>query len=88
MDVKIAWAKLNLRVIKLLIQDTSGHFLLCADETVEGKAGIKTHGIERFYSSIQQQPIRSVCLFGFWLVSVKSGISLPVVVKQVVKNRS
>jgi putative transposase len=60
--------------------------LLCADETVEGKAGKKTHGISRFFSSIQQQPIHSVCLFGFSLVSVKSGTSYPLVLEQVVKT--
>jgi putative transposase len=88
MGLEIAWIELNLRVIKLLIQDTIGLFLLCADETVEGKAGKKTHGIDRFYSSIQQQPIRSVCLFGFSLVSVKTGTSYPLVVEQVVKTQA
>lgn len=88
MGLEIAWIELNFRVIKLFIGDLIGVFLLCADETVEGKSGHKTHGIDRFYSSIQQQPIRSVCLFGFSLISVKSETSYPLGVEQVVKTEA
>ena len=86
MNLEIAWLDLNLLVVKFSVGNLLGPFLLCADETVEGKAGKKTHGISRFFSSIQQQPIRSVCLFGFSLVSVKSGISYPLMLEQVVKT--
>ncbi len=86
MNLEIAWLDLNLLVIKFSVGNLLGPFLLCADETVEGKAGKKTHGISRFFSSIQQQPIHSICLFGFSLVSVKSGTSYPLVLEQVVKT--
>jgi putative transposase len=86
MNLEIAWLDLNLLVIKFSVGNLLGPFLLCADETVEGKAGKKTHGISRFFSSIQQQPIYSVCLFGFSLVSAKSGTSYPLVLEQVVKT--
>lgn len=88
MVLEIAWIELNLRVIKLWVGDLTSPFLLCADETVEGKSGKKTHGVDHFYSSIQQQPIRSVCLFGFSLVSVKSGTSYALGVEQVVKTQA
>ena len=86
MSLEIAWLDLNLLVIKYSVGNLLGPFLLCADETVEGKAGKKTYGISRFFSSIQQQPIHSVCLFGFSLVSVKSGTSYPLVLEQVIKT--
>lgn len=84
----IAWLDLNLLIIKFSAGNLLGPILLCADETIEGKAGKKTHGISRFFSSIQQQSIRSVCLFGFSLISVKSGISYPLVLEQVVKTEA
>ena len=47
----------------------SGHvYLLCADETVEDKAGKWTYGVGWFYSSIVCVPIRGICVLGLSVI--------------------
>jgi putative transposase len=65
----------------------AGHvYLMSSDETVEGKAGNATFGLDKFYSSILEQPIKSVCLSCFSLLDVTVGKSYFMGFRQVVRT--
>lgn len=61
-------------------------YILAGDETVVSKAGKKTHGLDRFFSSIMQRPIPSVAFFSFALVSPTTRRAVPLCIEQVVRT--
>jgi hypothetical protein len=86
MEKIIDWKVIFIKIFKHFIYTKMSFYILAADETIEGKAGSKTHGVDYYYSSILKMPIRSVNLFGFSLINVESGKSSPLGVEQVVYN--
>lgn len=62
-------------------------YLLVGDETVVTKSGKQTHGVDRFFSSLQQRPVSGLAFFALSLVGVKESRSYPVSVKQIVKTQ-
>jgi len=61
-------------------------YLIAGDEVVVNKAGKETHGLERFFSSIQQRVIPGLSFFTFSLVNVEEEHSYPMQVTQIVKS--
>ena len=82
------WILIRVRLFKHYILDSSKVYLLVADETVEGKAGICSHGISKFYSSTAGKPIKGVCFFGMSLVDTASRNSYMIGVEQVVYSEA
>ena len=60
-------------------------YLAVGDESVVSKAGKKTYGLDRFFSSIYNKPIPGVSFFTLSLVSVSDAVSHPMLTEQVVK---
>ena len=61
-----------------------GHrYLLVGDETVVTKSGHKTHGIDRFFSSLYSRRVRGVSFFALSLVGVDEEVSQPLLLEQV-----
>lgn len=61
-------------------------YLLAGDEVVISKAGKKTHGLDRFFSSLMSKPISGLSFFTLSLVSVKQRHSYPIQIEQVIKS--
>jgi len=61
-------------------------YILVGDEVVVGKAGKKTHGLDRFFSGVQQQVIPGLSFFAFAVVNVRKEQSHPLQVTQMVKS--
>ena len=61
-------------------------YLLAGDEVVISKAGKKTHGLDRFFSSLMSKPISGLSFFTLSLVSVKQRHSYPIQIAQVIKS--
>jgi len=61
-------------------------YLVAGDEVVVSKAGKETHGLDRFFSGIQQRVIPSLSFFAFSLVNVQAERSYPLQIVQVVKS--
>lgn len=61
-------------------------YIVAGDEVVVSKAGKKTHGLDRFFSGVQQQVIPSLSFFTFSLVNVREEQSYPLQVTQTVKS--
>jgi putative transposase len=80
------WAEIRCRLFSACSFDSMSEYILAIDETVEGKSRRKTFGLARFYSSIAQQTISSVCFFGASLVNVKTETAYFLGAEQVVYN--
>lgn len=61
-------------------------YLLVGDETVVTKSGKKTHGLDRFFSSLYERAVPGLLFFALSLVSVKERRSYPVMVEQIVRT--
>jgi len=61
-------------------------YLLAGDETTVTKSGKKTHGLDRFFSSLHGRPVAGLAFFALSLVSVQERRSYPVMVEQIVKT--
>ena len=58
------------------------------DETVVTKAGQKTYGLDRFFSSLYGKSVPGLSFFSLSLISVKQRKSYPVMMEQVVKDKA
>src|SRR5664280_358175 len=61
-------------------------YIAAGDEVVVSKAGKETHGLDRFFSGLQQRVIPSLSFFAFSLVNVREERSYPLQATQVVKS--
>jgi hypothetical protein len=81
----INWNKLHWVLIRHHLLDRDEPVLIGGDETVVTKAGDKTYGLDRFFSSLYGKPVPGLAFFGLFLLSLKSRRSYPVMMEQVVK---
>jgi putative transposase len=63
-------------------------YLLAGDEVVVTKAGKKTFGVDRFFSSVYQHPVPGLAFFSLALVSTKERRAFPVRLEQVVRTEA
>lgn len=61
-------------------------YLLAGDEVVVTKAGKKTYGLDKFFSSLINNPISGLSFFTLSLVSVEQRHSFPIQIEQVIKS--
>jgi len=61
-------------------------YLLAGDEVVVGKAGQKTHGVDRFFSSLYGKPVPGLSFFALSLLSTQERRSYPIMVEQRVRS--
>jgi len=79
------WLAINWIVIKShLLKDSV--YLLAGDEVVVSKSGKKTYGVDRFYSSIQNQVIKSMAFLELVLIDVNTRKAYPLFTQQIVKE--
>jgi hypothetical protein len=77
----IQWLFFRERFLK-----TEDDHIIAGDEVVLGKAGKETHGVDRFFSGIQQQVIPGLSFFALSLVNVREEQSYPMQITQIVKS--
>ena len=82
------WSKLRWALIKqyLVINSIGGVWLIAGDEVVVTKSGKKTHGLARFYSSLQKQTVAGLCFLNLSLINSETRKSYPMVVEQLVRE--
>jgi len=82
------WSELRWLLIKAHLKSTLvGIWILIGDEVVITKSGKVTHGLGRFYSSIQKQPVSSLCFINLSLLNVDSRRSYPLVTEQLLREK-
>lgn len=82
----IDWISLNWMIIKSYLLKKNSVYILAGDEVVVSKSGKKTYGIDRFYSSIQNQVIKSIAFLQLVLIDVNTKKAYPLFTKQIVKE--
>ena len=84
---QIDWGTLRWLLIKqhLGIQLTK-IFILAGDEVIVTKSGKHTHGLGKFYSSIQNQPVAGLCFVNLSLIDVESRKAYPLLSEPLVRE--
>lgn len=82
----IPWAQVFWEFFSQHLFQKGSVYILAGDECVVSKAGKKTHGLDHFFSGLQQKVIPSVSFFVISLVSVSQRRSYPVCVEQTVRS--
>ncbi|WP_235147951.1 MULTISPECIES: transposase [Fischerella] len=67
---------------------TKETYLLAGDEVVVSKAGKKSYGIERFFSSLYDKSILGLSFFALSLVSIEQRRAFPISIEQVIKQKA
>jgi putative transposase len=76
------WATILWTIVQVYLLKPDGEYLLAGDEVVISKAGDKTYGRGRFYSSLAQRPINSVSFMAVSVIDVQARRSYPLQVEQ------
>jgi len=76
------WGLLLWTVVRTHLLNPNGVYLLAGDDVVVSKAGKKTYGVGRFYSSIAGRPISSLSFLTLSLIDVAQRRSYPLAVAQ------
>lgn len=82
----IPWAMLFWVFFQRHLLDPTATYFLAGDESVVTKSGQKTHGIDRFFSSLYGKPVPSLAFFALALVHVEERRSYPIMVEQVIRT--
>jgi putative transposase len=69
-------------VVRTHLLDRDGVYLLAGDDVVVSKAGKRTHGLGRFYSSLAQRPIPGLSFLALALVDVGQRRAYPLRIAQ------
>jgi putative transposase len=78
----IPWLEMNLILIMKFVN--LSELLLVSDETLASKSGKKTTGIDFFFSSILQKPIKSLCFSGLSIIVPDKKKSYPLLMSQLI----
>jgi hypothetical protein len=82
----IPWAEVFWTFFREYLLDYQDTYLLAGDECVVTKAGKRTHGLDYFFSSLQQKAVPGLSFFTVSLVSTKQRRSYPVCVEQMMRT--
>jgi putative transposase len=82
----LPWVQISWLVFRTHLYRAGEVYLAVGDESVISKAGKKTFGLDRFFSSIANKPIPGISFFTLALVSVSDGVSHPLLTEQVMKS--
>ena len=69
-----------------IFRDSDVYFL-AGDEVVVTKAGEKTYGLERFFSSLYNKPVPGLSFFTLSLVSIQQRHSYPIQIEQILLDK-
>jgi hypothetical protein len=83
---ELFWKGLHWLFFRSKLLKPSDPYILAGDEVVASKAGKETHGLDRFFSGLQQRVIPGLSFFTFSLVNVSEERSYPLQVTQVVRS--
>lgn len=84
-STNICWLHINWYLFRHHIYDPDDVYLLAGDEVVVTKSGNETFGIDRFFSSLCNCVVKSICFFSLSLISVKDRTAYPILNEQTVR---
>lgn len=80
------WGQLHWLLIREHLLGEETEWLLAGDEVVVTKSGKKTHGLNRFFSSIYGKAVPGLCFLSLSLISVTRRCSYPLRLEPIVKE--
>jgi DDE superfamily endonuclease len=84
----LPWATLFWVFFRQHVQRPDDVYLLAGDEVVVSKAGDCTHGLDRFFASLQNRVIPGLACFTLALISRQQRRSFPVRIEQIVRSEA
>ncbi len=81
----LSWSQLHWLLIRQHLLGSETEWLLAGDEVVVSKSGKKTHGLDRFFSSVFGRAIPGLCFLSLSLISVQRRCSYPLRLEPIVK---
>jgi putative transposase len=81
----LSWLRLQWVLIRHHLLDDGDTVWVAGDHVVVTKAGKKTDGLERFFSSLSGKAVPGLCFLSLSLLSVKRRTSYPALIEQVDK---
>ena len=84
----ISWPVLFWVFFRQHVLDPTDTYVLAGDECVVTKAGKKTYGLDRFFSSLYGKPVPGLSFFTLSLISVKERRSYPIRVEQMLRTEA
>ena len=85
-NTTIAWGHVQWRILRQHLLEPGEILLLAGDEVVVTKAGKKTYGLDRFFSSLYGKAVPGLCFLSLSLISVGRRTSYPVLMEPVLKE--
>jgi putative transposase len=82
----ILWLQIQWILFTSQFHQTDREYIAAGDEVVFGKAGKETHGLGRFFSSLQNRVIPGLSFFVFSLIDVQERQSYPIQAVQIIKE--
>jgi putative transposase len=82
----ILWLQIQWILFTSQFHQTDREYIAAGDEVVFGKVGKMTHGLGRFFSSLQNRVIPGLSFFVFSLIDVQERQSYPIQAVQMVKE--
>ena len=83
---QLPWQAIHWLFVRLKFLKPMGQYFIAGDEVVDSKAGRESHGLDRFFSSLQQRVISGLAFFTFSLVDVEAERAYPLQMTQVVRS--
>ena len=84
----IPWPQIFWAFFQRYLFNPEDVYLLVGDESVATKAGKKTYGLDRFFSSLYGKAIPGLSFFALSLVSTQERLSYPLMVEQRVRSEA
>jgi hypothetical protein len=82
----IPWASVFWLFFRHHLYDPSEVYILAGDEVVVTKAGKHTHGLDRFFAGLYQQPVPGVAFFSLALIGTHARRAFPLRLDQVIRT--
>ncbi len=84
-NTTLAWGQIHWLIVRHHLLAAEGLVLLAGDEVVVTKSGKKTHGLDRFFSSLYGKAVPGLCFLSLSLISVKRRCAYPLRIEPVRK---
>lgn len=82
----IPWTNVFWLFFRQHLFDAEATYILAGDESVVTKSGKKTHGLDRFFSSLYGKPVPGLAFFTLSLLEVNERRSYPIMMEQMVRT--
>lgn len=85
---QIVWLRVMWVFFRHHLYRSGDEYIMAGDETVVSKSGKKTHGLDRFFSSLASKPVPGLAFFALSLINVRERTSSPILVEQRIRSEA